>query len=365
MRRWRGIVLYSLGAIIFLSVGLEICLRLTFADPDYYWDYRFQFVSPRAFQNRADGIWTYRPNTLIREVAVYATFKPFQSEPRFVVEYDCQMKANNLGLLQDNDINPGDEVTLIVGDSFTAGQGGCPWFPRLAARRSGELIVNAGQIGTGFAQWQRMLDYLVNQQLKIRRLLVVAISDDFNRPTWNWSEPVLACIDNNICNGADKPGWWLPVQSSDSETDLKLQAARRFSQRIGNLTEYAAMRRYLRQQFYLVKFGSRATRRLMELVNLRKSSSVTFMTANNASALESFKRLGIPFRVLLVPRRDETGLLSVNSTDAAAGAALVSLDIPHNWCPLATNDFFANDGHPNRSGYDKLVACVDLELGRM
>lgn len=365
MARWQSIMLYSLGMVIFLVVGLETCLRLAFADPDYYWDYRFQFVSPHAFQNRADGIWTYRPNSIIREVAVYGMAAPFQREPRFVVEYDCQMRSNNLGLLQDDDIIPGDDVTVIVGDSFTAGQAGCPWFPRLAMRRSGERIVNAGQIGTGFAQWRRMLDYLTDQGIKIRRLLIVAISDDFKRTTWNWPEQTLTCIDSNICRGANVPGFWLPVRSVDTEQDLKDRAARGFSQRIGTLTGYAAMRLYLRQQFYLVKFGSRAKRRIMELLGFRRLRNVVVVAPGTDSTLASFKDMGIPLRVLLVPQRDESGLLSVTRARDVAAAALTSYGIAHRWCPLSPQDFLPNDGHPNRTGYDKLVSCVDHDLNQM
>jgi hypothetical protein len=168
------LLLYLVGTCLFIVFSSEVLLRFIFLDPDYYWDRRFLFVSPNAYQNRGDRFWTYRPRTTIREVAVYGMPALLTAQPKIFVEYDCFMKSNNLGLLQNEDIEAGAAVTVLLGDSFTAGQGGCPWFDRLQARRKTDPLLNAGLMGTGFGHWMRMTQYLQQQGIIAKRLLIIA-----------------------------------------------------------------------------------------------------------------------------------------------------------------------------------------------
>lgn len=65
---------------------------------------------------------------------------PVAREPKLWVEFDCRIRSNNLGLLQNDDVLPGKPTTIVFGDSFTSGQGGCPWFHKLQARRPQEQL---------------------------------------------------------------------------------------------------------------------------------------------------------------------------------------------------------------------------------
>jgi hypothetical protein len=94
------VLLYFVGTCFFVVLSLEFLLRVTFLDPDYYWDRRFLFVSPNAYQNRGDRFWTYRPHMNIREVVVYGMPALLTAQPTMVVEYDCFMKSNNLGFFK-------------------------------------------------------------------------------------------------------------------------------------------------------------------------------------------------------------------------------------------------------------------------
>src|SRR5205809_638941 len=179
MRRALSRTAYGLWVTLFVVVGLEAIFRIISFDPFYYWKFRFQFVSPNSYVNRAEGVWTYRPNAAVREVAVYAMPSPLAFEPKLTVEFDCRMRSNNLGLLQDDDIAPGTPRTIVIGDSFTSGQGGCPWFHRLQARRPRDQLLNAGLLGTGFDQWWLLLEYLRKQGVVVKSVLIIAISNDF------------------------------------------------------------------------------------------------------------------------------------------------------------------------------------------
>lgn len=361
MRNISRFALYVVGVTAFLAVGLELLLRAVFPDPDYHFEYRFLYLSPNVYQNYRDaGIWTYRPNTTIREVGVYAMASLLPPGPRIEIEYDCLMRSNNWGLLQDDDIQPGTSATLILGDSFTAGQGGCPWFGRFQARRPDEHIVNAGLMGTGFAHWRRMIGHLRERGLLIKRILVIAINDDFRRPAAAWGAETLNCLNQGIC---PTKAYWHPVGLTEAQSDVIERTAARLESRFPDLTpaDFAAL--YIRQNSHAFKFISKAmatVRGLFEDINTAPA-----IHPETESALTLMKSLGVPLHVMMVPQRIEAGPLGMMRETQGAIDLLNTHDVAHSWCGLSGKDFLTNDGHPNRAGYDKLAACADEILTRM
>src|SRR4029077_11333099 len=103
--------------------------------------------SDTVFRNQGD-IFTYVPRSGIRNVT------GFFSDNDFNVEYDYHFQTNNFGLVQDADIAPERDSLVLLGDSFTEGQGAEPWFrlvsPEIA--KLGYQTVNGGIMGTCFAQ---------------------------------------------------------------------------------------------------------------------------------------------------------------------------------------------------------------------
>ena len=126
---------YGLGFALLMVIGLELMFRAVAFDPFYYWEYRFQYISPNSLENRSEGVWTYRPNTAIREVSVYGLPQLTSTQPTLAIEFDCPMRSNNLGLLQDNDIAPGTPVTLVLATVLPRVRAVAPGFP--GCRRSG------------------------------------------------------------------------------------------------------------------------------------------------------------------------------------------------------------------------------------
>jgi hypothetical protein len=80
------------------------------------------------------------------------------------------------------------------------------------------------------------------------------------------------------------------------------------------------------------------------------------------AALEALKSLAIPMHVLLVTQRDEVGPLGQWHAPQAPVALLKAHGVAYSWCRLSQGDFMPYDGHPNRTGYDKLVSCADKVL---
>lgn len=358
-------LLYLFGVALFVALGLEGLLRVTYADPDYYWDNRFLFIFRNAYLNREGHFWTYRPEAKIREAAVYAVRAPFTTQLRMVVEYDCGMRSNNLGLLQADNIERGASATVILGDSFTAGEGGCPWFDRLQERRKSDRLINAALPGHGFGHWVRLIEYLRKSGVQVRRLLIVGISSDFPRTPWIWTQEQLECLNRGPCPKEDLPGLWHPLEPDESHASLIERSAARYGARYARFGESSwgeALKDYMRQESYFVKFIAIARDRILKR-NPSAQGANSFSEADNA--LQRFKSLGIPLHVLMVSQRDEVGLLGNRKALNAATALLDSHGVAHSWCGLSKSHFLPFDGHPNRAGYDKLLDCVDRALSNL
>jgi hypothetical protein len=354
-------VVYISGLLLFTVVCFELMLRFLYADPAYYFDYRFSFLSPNAYQNRTSEVWTYLPNANIREVEVYGMLSLFRLGPRFNVEYDCQMKSNNLGFIQDRDVEPKGDWTLILGGSFSSGEGGCPWFERLQAGRPKDLLINAGLPATGFGQWERMLKHLRGQGLHIRRILIIADSSSFVRGSFLWDTGTLNCLDHNVCRPGDAWDTWLPVRLDETQGELLERTRARFSQRYPHFDWKTFVFHYIRQNSYLYKVAMRALETLKAMMGRgpRKSGKILPETT---AALVSLQNEKVPVRVLMVTSRDESGFISRSVGTRAAEDALKANHLAFSWCRIPKSDYLPIDGHPTRAGYDKLVECVDAVL---
>ena len=64
-------------------------------------------------------------------------------------------------------------------------------------------------------------------------------------------------------------------------------------------------------------------------------------------------------KVILVPQKDEFGLLGTQNRDTSfVLAKLKELDIHHSVCQLSYADYMPIDGHPNKIGYNKIFNCL-------
>jgi hypothetical protein len=208
--------------------------------------------------------------------------------------------------------------------------------------------------------------FIRDQGIIVERLLIIAISNDFKRPAWNWPEHLLACIDNNVCP-TERDYLWQPLELDEPQDQLTKRTATRFFGRYGEVNwKGTLLRLYLDDQSFLLAFGSRAQQNLQAMMKGARADesmrAIAQILPETKAALESFKTLGIPVQVLMVPQRNEVGLLGDSVDRDAAVATLNSHGIGHHWCPLLGSDFMPNDGHPTRAGYDKLAACADRVL---
>lgn len=120
--------LYSILAVIislFLGIFVVECTyKMFFMDKTFYkWGDRYMLFGQEGggtvFRNTGE-IFTYHPNATIKS----STYYNIKNE--WILEYEYLFRTNNLGLVQSNDVRGDVPSILLLGDSYTEGQGSAP-----------------------------------------------------------------------------------------------------------------------------------------------------------------------------------------------------------------------------------------------
>jgi hypothetical protein len=336
-----GVILVELFCYFFVpSIG-----RASANERLLDWGHRIIFFDGNGsiFQNHGD-IFTYVPHNDIRNVLGYF------SNDGFKVEYDYRFHTNNYGLVQDSDVVPARPSILLLGDSFTEGQGSEPWFRQLAAQSNGlpYQLINGGLSGTGFEQWSKLEHSLSAEHVQIRKLVVLFISDDYRRGVWNFSQPELRCLQSAAaCSGNE---WYsrMPPANELAATVDKIRAVRdtprtRLVQRARAILP-ASFRvyDYLRAEFLSDSEHARQRARttIADFINEHGRDNVVFMH---------------------LPQKDEMAGPNASGTEErrAIQEAGGKLYDGFKLCNLTAADYHIRDPHPNAQGYAKIASCVN------
>lgn len=304
-----------------------------------------------AFRNQGK-IFSYSPNSSISATTYY------EVESGLHKEYDYEFKTNNLGLVQKLNTDKDRPSILVLGDSFTEGQGATPWFYDLESRNSKpEQLINGGLLGTGFAQWKLLNDQLVDSGIRINKVIVPFISDDYQRKIWNFPDRVLNCLGTvEKCKGDE--GYFPKPKKDDEAFISKLREFRD--------NEYADKKAVKGQRFFRKYFPS-----LHFIVGYIKNEYKLRFKNPNPAAIEYLSgKYGKHIVFIHLPTKEELerghapdhmGQLAREKI-LNTGSKLVD---GFNVCGLEPKDYFANDPHPNPVGYQKIASCVEkvmLEL---
>ncbi len=301
------------------------------------------------FENHED-IFTYLPHNEIRNVTA------FFSGDDFVVEYDYRFKTDNFGLAQDADIMPGRNSLLLLGDSFTEGEGAEPWFRLVSPdiNKLGYQPINGGVLGTGFQQWLRLERYLVAKNIQIRKLLVIFISDDYHRRVWNIAPALFECLSASPqCRVENSYLYRLPPQEEMSSWITKIRSARgpmkpRLELRAAALLPASySVYSYFKQLILFAQAERESHAAIAELIRIYGSKNVAF---------------------LHLPQKDEVGrgpgnlgLKARRAIEDAGGKLFDGFKL----CQLTKTDYYMNDDHPNKGGYTKIAACADNVINEL
>jgi len=308
------------------------------------------FDGPNTIFENHEDIFTYVPHDEIRQLIGFFTDNDFS------VEFDYRYRTNNYGLVQDADIVPGRESLILLGDSFTEGQGAEPWF-RLVSPvidKLGYQPINGGVLGTGFQQWLKLDRYLVSKNIQIRKVVVLFISDDYHRPVWNIPPAVFACLSAlSRCRAEESYFYRLPPPNQMSSWITKVRTARgpvrphlKMSASALLPASYSVYT-YFRQQILFAKAeqGSRAA--IAELIRIYGPKNIAFIH---------------------LPQKDEIdlgpnnlGLKARRAIEDAGGKLFDDFEL----CQMTAADYYPNDEHPNPRGYSKIAVCAAKVINQL
>jgi hypothetical protein len=333
-----GIFLFELSSQLFLPWVRN-------ADPQMQHLIYF-FDGPDTIFRDYGETFTYVPHSDIRVVTLS------YSDVDFNTEYDYHIRTNNFGFVQDTDVVPEQTSLLLLGDSFTEGVGAEPWFrsvsPEIA--KLGYQPINGGIGGTGFSGWLKLDRYLVAANIRIRKLVILFISEDFRRPAWNIVPGELRCFsDLSLCR-VDEGVFFryrLPPPEQLPSWVAKIKA--------GRVATLKARTKALLPATHLVY------RNLTELV--RPSARDELGEQESRAAIAEFIKTYGPENVAFIhlPRKEEIdsgpdafGLKARRSIQEAGGRLFDGFKL----CRLVAADYHPHDLHPNSRGYAKIAACT-------
>jgi len=354
----RGAVWLIAPSVIIAILLAELLCRLFFPSMAnnqsvYKWDQRIIFFDgpETVFQNHGD-IFTYVPHKEIRNVTAYFF------EHDFTIEFDYRFRTNNVGLVQDADVGPEQDSLLLLGDSFTEGHGAEPWFRQVSPEiaKLGYQPVNGGLLGTGFEQWLKLDRYLIEKSIRIGKLVVMFISDDYARPVWNFSPPAMQCLsDLARCQIDASIFYRLPSAQELSPWIAKVRAARTPMMKMKEQPWLAArVQTLLPASYHIYKYFKERGQQPdpgVRRAERQSDAAIAELIGRYGSANVAFIHL---------PQKDEVdgpgdlGLRARRSIKEAGGRLYDGLKL----CRLTAADYYRNDGHPNRHGYAKIAACT-------
>ena len=186
-------------SIIFSFIAVEFLLANYIFDNNTNKLNRSMFYqSGKNIENYKD-IFKYSPKQNIRTLGVFSDKELNQ----IIKEYDYKISTNNYGLVMNNDLLKKEKAILFLGDSFTEGQGGEPWFYELENQTNytKKKLINGGLLGTGPSQWYKLAEYIKEDYLiEYESIHIFIILEDLTRKIWQLNANEILCLQKEICN---------------------------------------------------------------------------------------------------------------------------------------------------------------------
>ncbi len=368
--------LFTLFVSIIISfIIIEIITRITIGHPLYRTNaaYRFMFFEKgENFQNIGQ-IFKYFPNREIISKTYY-----IKEEPQ--LEYAYTIHTNNLGLVQKRDVHTFQQAEIILGDSFTEGQGASAWFYDFdnTAYQRGRNFINGGILGTGPMQWNKLKEHLELTGMKFSSTNVIIIGADLYRNIWNFDDDTLQCLHYAKCDKSNGDYYGYDFANNDEDTIKK--STRNFNDTKNYSTD---IRSTLDIKSALgIKYNLKAIVKRSAVVFIAyryfkdKFSEPPHQDYDDASLinntynanLNTVKKLVFsgenPGFLLLVTMKHEVGTppkWDTSSRDIIQLAKENNLNF--HTCILEKEDFYTTDSHPNQNGYSKINTCVSTAAG--
>jgi hypothetical protein len=314
----------------------------------YQWNRRYMLFKAESqtsvFRN-VNNIFVYQPNQKIESTTFYYV------NNEWIKEYDYIFPTNNLGLVQTAPTFSNKDSLLLLGDSFTEGHGAYPWFEEFREKLNTELqLINGGILGTGFQSWKLLHDHLIEKDIKVKKLVIVFISDDYIRGVRNIPTKVFACIQNtDLCMG-DEDFYGKPEGNKLPELLEKLRAYRERRLEVEDRSTFKA-------------FLTNLLPGVATIYRFLNGSFPFEISQKSFSIIEELvAQYGSDVLFVRIPQKDEVELGRISRHGKEVVDKIKSVNgiffDGNSECKFEKSDYFINDGHPNEKGYEKISQCV-------
>ena len=341
------------SSIIFSLFLVEmVCRFIIFEkiDYDYRKTYRL-FNQGKVFKN-IENFFTYHPNQKIKSNTYY------YKDGKFIKVYSYDIVTNNLGLVQKNNITFGETSILILGDSFTEGQGSSSWIDYFDGYYKNFQIINGGLLATGFMQFGLLENYLSNI-INIKKVLVLFIGDDIRRDIYQINEQGLSCLENyKLCTLRELEGFYgFPLTKKNPEEFLhKLKKTRDVNKK-NNLLTFKTFRRAIKSKLsnlYIFKIPIGFLRS-----NFYKSKNIKIK--KNFEAIDQLiTKYGENIYFVKLTMKDEIIAKKKSYETIYVEKHILSRTKNYYECNFNNDlsNFYVYDSHPNNKGYRNLFNCI-------
>jgi hypothetical protein len=200
----------------------------------------------------------------------------------------------------------------------------------------------------------RLDRYLANNSIKIRKVVILFISDDYHRPVWEIPAPTFACLSSLLDCHADEsyfyrlpppeemPSWIAKVRTAreSPRMHLKLKASALLP------ASYGVYRRLWQQILFAnAERGSRAA--IAELIRLYGPENIAF--------------IHLPQKNEIASGPNKLGLRARRAIEEAGGKVFDGFKL----CQMTAADYYPHDEHPNQSGYGKIAVCATEVINQL
>jgi hypothetical protein len=350
-------LLASAGILFLTLIAAELLTRTVLPLPSN-WDPRLLLYSEGGvIRNEPWGGYGYAPNKTMQFALVYL---PDLKGPRLDREYAYRITTNSYGLVQLKDPVPDKPAILLLGDSFTEGQGASPWFYDVEKRwpkESPYQLVNGGLFGTGFQHWTPIYRQLASM-LPVRKVLILFIAHDWLRPLLQLPDETIRCLQSSHnCDGSTV-FYGMPDDPAAAEEELK----RIVKSRAAYVAKVDRDQRFVERFALFRNLVQPGYRWLRGTIRGNDPDMLNF-AASRQALLDLAAKIGRDNLVLLhLPQKEEVeggpNALSLKGREVMRQAGMKPVD-GFASCGMTPADFHVRDGHPNADGYRKIGLCVE------
>lgn len=313
------------------------------------------------FKNEKDFI-IYHPNQKIRHMTLF-TKREIKSLKDIIIETDYFIETNNLGLVMKNEISQNDNVILIIGDSFTEGQGDIPWFYKLEDTNYNQVkLMNLGIMGSGPMGWLSLTNYVKNKnKLKIEGAVINIILPDLLRQKWTLNQRQIDCLQNGFC---EYKGAFQGIDFNEYNTYEKIINYEFINKdrKIGSGNDIKINQGFIT----FVKSILKKSKLLKDIYYgfVKKNFMDKKIYENNINAILKINQISKDnlYVNIVSTKKINQNNYKLNNNYNNFIEFLKIKKINYSFCNIDADGFHKYDDHPNKKGYNQLKECTSKSL---